>query len=341
MAPFDVLRRIIGDSPSIRDVRARILTIAPKPVPVLIIGETGTGKEICAQAIAALSGQQPFVPVNCAAFPEGLIDSELFGYERGAFTGATHNHAGVVAQADGGILFLDELADVSATAQAKLLRALESGEYRPLGGSRTRRAEFRTLAAVNGDPQEFIDADRLRADLVFRLGAIRITLPPLRERRMDIPLLAEAFLERYRARAGTGPSGIADASYGLLQEQVWKGNIRELKNTIEGSAALAGSARLIQPQHLKEVLMAPLDNGGYDAVLTLRETVRRAEIAAVEEAIRRAAGDLETAASMLGVSLATLYRKLPPNWSRNRRQKRRRMRSAEEGSSEPPSASEA
>src|SRR5262245_54787534 len=162
MSGFDALHALIGSSAVMQQVREQIERFARSPVPILILGETGTGKELCAAAIARLSGRQPFVPVNCATFPEGLAESELFGHERGAFTGAVRTHTGVVALADGGVLFLDELAELPSAMQAKLLRTLESGEYRSVGSTRMQHSEFRILAATSGDLDHVITSGKLR-----------------------------------------------------------------------------------------------------------------------------------------------------------------------------------
>src|SRR5258705_9785729 len=173
MPGLDALQALVGASVVMQHVREKIERFARSPVPILILGETGTGKELCAAAIAKLSGREPFLPVNCATFPDGLAESELFGHERGAFTGAVRTHAGVVALADGGVLFLDELGELPLAMQAKLLRTLESGEYRPVGSNRTLRSQFRILAATSGDMDAVIAIGKLRPDLLHRLGAVR------------------------------------------------------------------------------------------------------------------------------------------------------------------------
>ncbi|HEX7051891.1 MAG TPA: sigma 54-interacting transcriptional regulator [Longimicrobiales bacterium] len=302
---------LIGQSPAIARVRALIHQIGNSPVPVLIVGETGTGKELCAAAIAGLSDRKPYIPVNCATFSETLVDSELFGHDRGAFTGAIKDHPGIVGQVDGGILFLDELAETPLPVQAKLLRTLESGEYRRVGGTKIRRSRFRLLAATNGNPEELVAAGKLRADLVYRLGAIRIVLPPLRDRLEDIPLLVDAFLRRYRERAGTGPLGASADAYRILADHSWPGNIRELRNVIEAAAALAGRCNQLGARHVSQVLLlSGKGNGAVDRVPTLAEALNRAEARVIREALRRADDNRTLAAQMLGISEATLYRKL-------------------------------
>jgi two-component system, NtrC family, response regulator HydG len=315
----DALERLIGRSAAMQAVREQIGRLAHSPVPVLILGETGTGKELCAEAIAALSGRAPFVPVNCAAFPDGLAESEMFGHERGAFTGAVRSHTGVIALADRGVLFLDELAELPGAMQAKLLRTLESGEYRPVGSTRTLRSDFRILAATSGDLERVIASGRLRMDLMHRLGAARVLLPPLRERIDDIPMLAAEFLCRYLERATTGPARVSDAACLALTQHDWPGNLRQLRNVIEASAAVAGTEVEIGLLHVLQFLppvarpsVAP------DAVLTLAEARARAETRAILEALQRAGGNRERAAKLLRVSAATLYRKLERDRSQNR-----------------------
>lgn len=311
IANGSAIERLVGQSPAIVRIRAHIRQIAASPVPVLILGETGTGKELCAAAIAQLSRRKPYVAVNCATFPESLADSELFGYERGAFTGAYRDHAGLVGMVDGGILFLDELAEMSLTVQAKLLRTLESGEYRKVGATKTRRSEFRLLAATNGDPDELMVSGKLRADLVYRLGAIRILLPPLRQRLDDIPLLADDFLRRYRKCNRAGPIGIAPAARRILTEYQWPGNIRELRNVVEAAAAFAGKADEIGVSDVRRALPASgSGNSVDDRILTLAEALDEAEAQAILAALQRSQNNRAFAARLLGISQATLYRKL-------------------------------
>lgn len=309
--PDATLSALVGKSLAAERIRAQIRQIAGSPVPVLILGETGTGKELCAWAIAQLSGRQPYVAVNCATLPDTLADSELFGYERGAFTGAYRDHPGLVAEANGGILFLDEVAETSPAVQAKLLRVLESGEYRRVGGTRTRRSEFRLLAATNGDPDQLVEAGKLRADLVYRLGAVRILLPPLRERMEDVPLLVDTFLRRYRHRYGAGPAGFSSAAYEVLLQHRWPGNIRELRHVVEAAAALAGASDEADASHVVQVLKAPAHLPTVtDPRPTLAELLRQAEMRALLDALREANENRARAAEILGISEATLYRKL-------------------------------
>jgi len=266
---------LIGCSAAMQRVRGRIERFARSPVPILIVGETGTGKELCAEAIFRLSGYAPFVPLNCAAIPEGVAESELFGHERGAFTGAVQSRVGVVAQAHGGTLFLDELAELPGPLQAKLLRTLESGEYRPVGAADVRRSLFRILAATSGDLRASVAAGRLREDLLHRVSAVRIALPPLRARLEDIPPLAADLLRRYRARAQAGPARITPDACALLMQQPWPGNVRELRNVIEASAAAAGSGEAIGVAEVMECLAGGgADGAAPDELLTLAQVPR-------------------------------------------------------------------
>ncbi|MGH7334189.1 MAG: sigma-54 interaction domain-containing protein [Candidatus Rokuibacteriota bacterium] len=311
MSGSDSLRKLTGRSAAIQQVRDQIQRIARSPVPVLILGETGTGKELCAEAIALASGRTPFVPVNCAALPEGLVESELFGHERGAFTGAVRSHAGMIALAHGGILFLDELAELPSPVQAKLLRTLESGEYRRVGSTKTLQSDFRILAATSGDLERVIASGRLRADLLHRLGAVRVCLPALRQRLEDIPLYAEEFLRRYLERCDAGPSRISPEACALLMQHDWPGNLRQLRNVVEASAAVAGSDDVIEMLHVVQFLIpSAKDAAASEAVPSLAEVRARAEMRAILEALRRAGGNRERAAKLLRISEATLYRKL-------------------------------
>jgi DNA-binding NtrC family response regulator len=305
------LEKLIGRSEAMRRVRDRIRRISRSHVPVLIHGETGTGKELCAEAIAAEAAASPFIPVNCAAFAEGVIDSELFGHERGAFTGADRAHTGLVAAAQGGILFLDELAEVSPAAQAKLLRTLESGEYRPVGSSRILRSTFRVIAATSGNVDELVEAEKLRPDLLHRLGALRILLPPLRERLEDLPFLAEEFLRRYALRSPGGPSSLGDSAMEVLMSHAWPGNVRQLRNVVEAAAALAGAEREIGGSQVIEVLSEGRSTAPTASTFpTLAEVLDRTEKRVLIEALGHADQNRERAARLLDVSEATLYRKL-------------------------------
>ena len=226
---------IIGDSSTIQEVYKIIDKVADTPSTVLITGESGTGKELIATALHGASSRRdkPFIKINCAAIPATLLESELFGYERGAFTGAVTSKPGRFELADEGTLFLDELGEIPVEMQVKLLRALQEGEFERVGGIKTTRVDVRLVAATNRDLQAEIEAGRFRKDLYYRLAVVPISLPALRERRSDIPMLARHFVEKYNRRLNKKIEGIADDAMVLLQGYAWPGNIRELENLIE------------------------------------------------------------------------------------------------------------
>ena len=231
---------IIGHSPKMRAIFDMILTVAPQSSRVLITGETGTGKELIARAIHENSSrvQEAFITVNCGAFPETLLESELFGYMKGAFTGANENRQGLFKAANGGTLFLDEIGNMSLPMQVKLFRVLQEGKVRPLGSNEEIEIDVRVIAATNKDLDKAIAAGEFREDLYYRLSVIPIQLPPLRERREDIPLLARSFLERFRKSMEKPVEGISPEAMRLLEAYDWPGNVRELENTMERSVAL-------------------------------------------------------------------------------------------------------
>ena len=237
------LNQLIGQSEVFRAVVKKIPLVARSDANVLISGETGTGKELCARAIHYLSPrtQQAFVPVNCGAIPTELVESELFGHEQGAFTTAVKAQAGLIAAANGGTFFLDEIDCLSLTAQVKLLRFLQEKEYRPLGSVKLRRADTRVIAAANVDFDEAVSAGRLRQDLYYRLSVIPVRLPPLRERREDIPLLALHFLGKFAPEFNQPRLSFSAEAMQVLQRYEWPGNVRELEHLIAGAVALAES----------------------------------------------------------------------------------------------------
>src|SRR6266849_427854 len=234
------LDNIIGQSPKMREIFDMIQTVAPQTSRVLITGESGTGKELVARAIHENSqrAQAPFITINCGAFPETLLESELFGYMKGAFTGANENRQGLFKAAHGGTLFLDEIGNMSLPMQVKLFRVLQEGKVRPVGSNEESEIDVRVIAATNRDLDKAIAAGEFREDLFYRLSVIPILLPPLRERREDIPLLARAFLERFRKSMEKPVEGISPAAMTLLEAYDWPGNVRELENTMERSVAL-------------------------------------------------------------------------------------------------------
>jgi two-component system response regulator HydG len=303
------LHGIVGVSAPMQEVYDRITRFARSSVPLMITGETGTGKEMVVQAIRRMvGGTSPFVAVNCAAIPEALVESEIFGHERGAFTGATHRREGLLAQAHGGILFLDEVGELPLAAQAKLLRALEAGEYRAVGAVKDTRAHFRLITATNRDLDHMVAAGHFRPDLLHRLGTARIALPALRDRREDIPLLVEHFLELIAERGSAPvPCGISAEALGLCRAAPWSGNVRHLRNVIEAAAVHASGER-VDVEHLRELLpITPSPSGG---PLPLKEAMRLHESGIIQDALARSDGNREGAAVLLGISVATLYRRL-------------------------------
>ncbi len=247
--------RILGESEVIKALIAEIRKVAASRSNVLIIGETGTGKELVARAIHSGSPRSngPFIPINCSAVPETLLESEFFGYERGAFTGAASPKKGLFEVADGGTLFLDEIGDLSQPLQAKLLRVMDDREIRPLGGIQSKRVDIRFVAATNRDIAKEVNEGRFREDLYYRLNVVTLKIPPLKDRKEDIPILALAFLERYAKEIGKPVASIDERAMMLLIEYGWPGNVRELQNIIERAVLLAEEDS-IMPEHLPEEL---------------------------------------------------------------------------------------
>ena len=244
-------RNIIGNSPTMQEIFALIPQLAQSEAPVLVTGPSGTGKELVAQAIHDLSGRgkKPFVRVNCGALPDTLLDSELFGHAKGAFTGAIHSQPGRFRQADGGTLFLDEIGDVSPAFQVKLLRALEEGEIQPLGESKPTSVDVRLITATNRNLEEMVAAGHFREDLYYRIRVIPIDLPPLCERREDIPLLVAHLTSLFAVRAGRSEPRLAQPAMQALYDYDYPGNVRELKNVLERAFALC-SGNVIEMKHL-------------------------------------------------------------------------------------------
>jgi two-component system response regulator HydG len=298
---------IIGRSRAIRDLLDLVARVADTESTALITGETGTGKELVGRAIHEKSRRRDriFSPVNSAAFPETLLESELFGHRRGAFTGASAHKKGLFEAADQGTVFLDEVAEMPLSMQAKLLRFLQTGEIRPVGSEQTRHVDVRLVTATNKDLEAEVAAGRFREDLYYRLAVIPIHIPPLRERREDIELLASHFLARFAARSGKRIHGIDADAQALLSAYAWPGNVRELENCIERGVALCSSDR-IRPDDLPQRLRSREEQKIPGAIPSL-ESVEREHILATLE---RVGWNRKRAASALRISTTTLWRRL-------------------------------
>src|SRR5947208_6176862 len=306
-------RVLVAESPAMKQALEIVARVAGHPTTVLITGERGTGKEVVAQAIHRASGRAagPFVAVNCAAIPEALLESELFGYVKGAFTGAAGDHPGLFEQADGGTLLLDEIGELPLPLQAKLLRVLQESEIRRVGDQKTRRVDVRVLAATARDLAADATAGRFRHDLFDRLNVVTIHLPPLAERREDIAPLAQHFATQVARRLGR-PVALTEAAVAWLREQPWPGNVRSLEHAIERAAVLSDKEILEPTDFRKEPLPAPRSQGGEQGAGsgTLREAVEVAERQAITAALAAAAGNRREAAKRLGVSLRTPFYKM-------------------------------
>jgi DNA-binding NtrC family response regulator len=302
-------RALIGETAVMTSLKQKLRTIARTEGPVLITGETGTGKELVASTIHALCrrGERPFVAINCAAFPDTLIEAELFGYERGAFTGAQHSREGRFAAAEGGTLFLDEVGEVSPSTQAKLLRVLENGSYQRLGSNVTHTGDVRTISATNVDLSQRIAQGLFRGDLYYRLKLFRVEVPALRERRADIALLVEHFCSELNA--GGPPPAISPRAWAALLHYDYPGNVRELRHAVAHAVAMA-SGDTIDIGHLPSELSREPQTVRDGAVRPLREAEREFERSYILRALRETGWNRTRAAELLGVSRKTLWKKL-------------------------------
>jgi DNA-binding NtrC family response regulator len=304
------LGSMVGHSRSMRDVFDAVRRVAPTDTTVLLVGETGTGKELLARAVHDLSARAagPFVPVNCAALAEGVLESELFGHVRGAFTGAHADRDGFFAAAEGGTLFLDEVGDIGLAVQQRLLRALQEREVTPVGSSRPRRVDVRVVAATHRALEREMSEGRFRDDLYYRLNVFRIDVPPLRERASDVPLLVEAALTRLRERAPYDRAlAVSALAMRLLRGHEWRGNVRELFAVVESAAVRAGGRR-IEAQHLPAPIRDP--SGGNASSPRYSAPADADERAAILAALDATDGVKQKAADLLGMSRTTLWRRM-------------------------------
>jgi transcriptional regulator with PAS, ATPase and Fis domain len=301
---------LLGVSGAIRQVLDQVKQVAPSPIPVLILGETGTGKELVARAIheQSLRAAGPFVAVNCGALPDSLLESELFGHRRGAFTGADHDKTGLFEVADGGTIFLDEIGDTSPALQMKLLRVIETHELRPLGDTRMRPVDVRLVSATHRDLEAAIEEGSFRQDLYYRLNAVTIYVPPLRRRRVDIPFLAQHFAEELGAEQARNI--VLDENFlDALSQREFPGNVRELRNAIERAITLAAPDEPISARHLAPESRA-LSPDPLPQWSTLRERIELVEAQAIREALEHCGGNRRKMAEALGLSRPGLRYKM-------------------------------
>jgi transcriptional regulator with PAS, ATPase and Fis domain len=306
--------QIVGASPQLSEVLALVGHASKSHVTVLLTGETGTGKELFAREIHEQSSnrQAPFIAVNCAAFPESLLESELFGHKKGAFTGADRDKSGLFEAANGGTLFLDEIGETTRPFQAKLLRVLQEREVRPIGSSRTRRVDVRVIAATNRNLRREASDAQFRPDLYYRLAVFPIHVPPLRERPLDILPLTEHFLSRYARRDGRPDVPLSAEARHLLQSYAWPGNVRELENEIQRALAVAAPGSELTPAQFSARLFEVLEP--VQAVVqpgdSLRETLARVEAWLIRHALETNSGRRATTARLLGITREGLYKKM-------------------------------
>ncbi len=302
-------RPIIGSSPALRAALEVATQAAPSTANVLVLGESGTGKELLARAIHDRSGRKgAFTAVNLAALPETIVEGELFGYEKGVFTGAVVKRDGRISQAEGGTLFLDEIGELSLAVQVKLLRVIQEGEYEPLGG-KTRKADFRLIAATNKDLRQLVQEGRFREDLYYRLHVIAITSPPLRSRTSDVPLLVDHFVDVYCKKNSRARMEPTRETMDVLVGYSWPGNVRELENVIERAVVLGKGAQITPadlPPHVREAERRT-DELAFALGTPLDEIERRV----IKATLDHTHGDKQLAAQLLGISARTIYRKLP------------------------------
>jgi len=305
-------QNIIGQSAAMQKILEIVAQVKDLPANILIEGESGTGKELVARAIHASSSRAsgPFIAVNCAAIPETLLESELFGYVRGAFTDARKDRSGLFREANGGMIFLDEISEMPTSLQSKLLRVLEDKEVRPLGANHGEKIDARVLSASNRNLQEQVRSGKFRQDLYYRLNVIRIELPALRDRREDLPLMLQHFIEKFAAAAKRQVDGIEADALAALKSYDWPGNIRELEHTIERAVLLGKGSRIGLEDLPPNVVATGQSSIVMAQALTRQLTLRDLEREYVAKVLESTNGNKTEAAKILGVDRTTLYRKL-------------------------------
>jgi two-component system NtrC family response regulator len=304
--------QLIGASDSMEQVRLLISKIAPTDSTAMILGETGTGKELVARALhdQSLRAEMPFVAINCGGLPESLIESELFGHRRGAFTGADEHRVGLFEVANGGTLFLDEIGELPKAMQAKLLRVLESGEIRRVGDNASFVVDVRVVCATHRDLEQMVADGEFRQDLMFRINTFEIRLPALRQRIEDIPELARHLLKRFRPSVKPDDELFEPEALRILESYFWPGNVRELANVIEHAAILGGRGPISAGQLPNKFGERKLKGPHFKPVVSGPQTLREIELSAIQQALERHKGNKPRSAEELGISLKTLYNKL-------------------------------
>lgn len=295
---------IVGESPQIKKILEMIDTVAKTDATVMIRGESGTGKELVAQAIHGKSIRRyfPIISINCGAFPEGLLESELFGHEKGAFTGAQYKRKGKLEMANGGTLFFDEIGNITAKMQMDLLRVIETKQFTPLGSNKVINVDFRIIAATNSDLEKKVAEKEFREDLYYRLNVFSIQIPPLRERTADIPLIARYFLEKYARSMNKDVTDISPEAMKMLVQYNWPGNIRELRNTIERALVVVGEKNRIEPEDLNLLFLSKSNPPG--------DSLEEIEKAHVQRILEQSDWNISRSAEILKIDRVTLYNKI-------------------------------
>ncbi len=307
----DPLRTFVGSSPQMNKIFSLIRKVAPSEVNVLVTGESGTGKEMVAAAIHKLSNRcdKPFIAINCAAIPKELLESELFGHAKGSFTGATVARRGLFEEAEGGTVFLDEIGDLPLTLQAKILRLLQTREVKPVGQNTTVKVDVRIISATHKDLKLLISQNEFREDLYYRLNVMPLHLPSLRDRRSDIPLLADFFLKRYSTNKKARVNSFSSAAMSKLMSLEWRGNVRELENTIERAVVLAETNVIEERDIVCEDIQPTADMSGSQQIFERGLTLHELEMEYIKFVLKKTNNKKEAATRILGIDRKTLYRK--------------------------------